>query len=59
MLSSILIADNDIIAKEFSYQIPWVYEANAYNMVRNAPQKTINITKFGWKEKLKREIKDI
>ena len=49
LLKSILIADNNIIAKEFSYQIPWVYEANARNMAKNAPQKTTNITKFGWK----------
>ena len=59
VLSSILITNNDIIDKEFSYQIPWIYEANAHNMIRNAPQKTINISKYGWKEKLKREIKDI
>lgn len=43
--STILIADNYIIANEFSYHILWTYEANAGNMARNAPQKTINVTK--------------
>ncbi len=58
-MSSILITAEKILAKNFTFQIPWRYDGSAYNMINQKPTKTININEKGWQKKLKNERLEI
>lgn len=51
-MSRILLDNKATPATERSYQIPWVYDAHAYNMVNNMPERTVDITNENWKQEI-------
>lgn len=51
-MSRILLDNKTTPATERSYQIPWVYDAHAYNMINNMPKRTIDITNENWKQEI-------
>ncbi len=51
-MNRILLDNKTTPATERSYQIPWVYDAHAYNMVNNMPKRTIDITNENWKQEI-------
>ncbi len=51
-MSRILLDNKATPATERSYQIPWVYDAHAYNMINNMPKRTIDITNENWKQEI-------
>ena len=51
-MSRILLDDTNTPASERSYQIPWIYDAHAYNMCNEMPERTINVTEGDWKKEI-------
>lgn len=51
-MSRILLDNKATPAMERSYQIPWVYDAHAFNMDNNLPERTIDITNENWKQEI-------
>jgi hypothetical protein len=49
-MSRILLDNTNTPASERSYQIPWIYDAHAYNMCNEMPERTINVTEGDWKK---------
>lgn len=51
-MRKILLDKTSVPAKERYFQIPWIYDAYAYNMDNTLPDITINVTKDDWKTAL-------
>ena len=51
-MSRLLLDDTNTPASERSYQIPWIYDAHAYNMCNEMPERTINVTEGDWKKEI-------
>ncbi len=51
-MSRILLDNKATPATERSYQIPWVYDAHAFNMDNSLPERTIDITNENWKQEI-------
>lgn len=51
-MSRILLDNKATPETERSYQIPWVYDGHAYNMINNMPERTIDITNENWKQEI-------
>lgn len=58
-MSSILITAEKVLAKDFTFCIPWRRDGSAYNMINQSPTKAINIYENGWKKKLQKELLEI
>lgn len=58
-MSSILITAEKVLAKNFTFWIPWRRDGSAYNMLNQSPTQTINIYENGWKKKLQKELLEI
>ena len=51
-MSRILLDNKTTPATERSYQIPWVYDAHAFNMDNSLPERTVDITNENWKQEI-------
>ena len=51
-MSKILLDNKKTPAAERCYQVPWVYDAHAFNMDNSMPDRTVDITNENWKQEI-------
>ncbi len=51
-MSKILLDNKTTPATERCYQVPWVYDAHAFNMDNSMPERTVDITNENWKQEI-------